>query len=163
MDPVSKGQIRSDRSSDRVEFRIIPLNCTHLDAIENVARYSDHPEWSDKDFAYFLAHENGFCCGIEFIDNENSQLVAYLMALLSEGELDIATITTHRDWRRRGIASTLLEFSQRHFEVKQIALEVASENMPAIALYKKLQYQTTGTRKRYYSNGQDAYRMLKQL
>ena len=38
-------------------------------------------------------------------------------------------------------------------------LEVSRDNLPAIALYRKLGFRESGLRKKYYPDGSDAYTM----
>jgi ribosomal-protein-alanine N-acetyltransferase len=51
----------------------------------------------------------------------------------------------------------------RLYNAKQAFLEVRVSNMPAISLYKKLGFKVTRTIHGYYSDGEDAYVMSKEL
>ena len=44
-----------------------------------------------------------------------------------------------------------------------VNLEVRVSNVKAIALYQKFGFKNVAVRKRYYSNGEDAYLMIKKL
>lgn len=46
-------------------------------------------------------------------------------------------------------------------EVKAITLEVRTHNDPAIALYLNHGFQIINTKKKFYTNGDDAYYMVK--
>ncbi|MCZ7594452.1 MAG: GNAT family N-acetyltransferase [Hyphomicrobium sp.] len=54
----------------------------------------------------------------------------------------------HRPPDGRGLAR-----AARRAEVRRLFLEVASDNDPAIALYKSLGFKTAGRRKAYYQRG----------
>ena len=75
--------------------------------------------------------------------------------------LDIAL-----DQRRRGIGKKLLEFAHSYLRergLKEVFLETAVNNKPALSLYKKSGYQPLRTLKKYYPDGADAVRMGKKL
>lgn len=46
---------------------------------------------------------------------------------------------------------------------QNVNLEVRVSNVKAIALYQKFGFKNVAVRKRYYSNGEDAYLMIKEL
>ena len=46
---------------------------------------------------------------------------------------------------------------------QNVNLEVRVSNVKAIALYQKFGFKNVSVRKRYYSNGEDAYLMIKEL
>jgi len=67
--------------------------------------------------------------------------------------MEILNLAVHPDYRKKGLATSLL---QRAFEIckkKGIAksfLDVKVSNTPAIELYKKFGYVQIGVRKKYY-------------
>jgi ribosomal-protein-alanine N-acetyltransferase len=72
----------------------------------------------------------------------------------------IATIEVLPACRRRGIGQKLLEGIETIFRqkgVKTSALEVREDNVPAIALYRKLGYQTIGKLANYYGGVHGIY------
>jgi len=74
----------------------------------------------------------------------------------------IYNLAVHPSFRRMGIATALLrKFIEKaeHDGVKEIWLEVKRSNFPAISLYKKFNFEIIGLRKKYYSDGEDAYLM----
>lgn len=136
---------------------LIPLNCNHLEQVVRISDGAFAVRWSRQDFAYFLGHEAGYCFGLKQADGE---LTAYLIGLIISGELDIISIATSPTNRRQGFAEALLRQAQWDPQVNQITLEVDVTNLPAVKLYQKLGFQISGTRKGYYQQKQDAYRML---
>jgi ribosomal-protein-alanine N-acetyltransferase len=63
-------------------------------------------------------------------------------------------VAVHPDFRRQGIAETLVGYLIDE-AIKQsgefITLEVREGNVPAIALYRKLEFEPVGIRKDFYS------------
>ncbi len=133
----------------------VRLSARDIDSILGIARDSFPKVWTAQEFAYFLDHGCGYCYGLY----ERSQLGAYLIALLVQGELDIVSIATRLEHRKRGFAKHLLESAKRDPKVDRLLLEVDVENSPAIALYESLRFKRMGVRKGYYEQKRDAYRM----
>ena len=71
------------------------------------------------------------------------------------GETDMMNIAVHPDYRRRGVAQTLvntLVTALAENGSHSLMLEVRVSNEPAKALYEKLGFRQVGLRPRYYRN-----------
>jgi len=78
----------------------------------------------------------------------------------------IVTIDVLEAYRRQRLGTKLLARAERRLAskgVRQVALETATDNAAAIAFWQKHGYRTRGVRKDYYSDGRDAYSMVKRL
>lgn len=78
----------------------------------------------------------------------------------------IVTIDVLARYRRFGAGSQLLSEAEQRLAaagVREIALETATDNAPAIAFWQKHGYRTRGIKKHYYPGGRDAYSMIKRL
>lgn len=78
----------------------------------------------------------------------------------------IVTMDVLAEHRRHGVGSMLLAEAERRLmaaNVRQIGLETATDNAPAIAFWQKHGYRKSGVRKGYYPGGRDAYSMAKRL
>ncbi|KAI0920493.1 hypothetical protein AcV5_010210 [Taiwanofungus camphoratus] len=75
----------------------------------------------------------------------------------------IAMLSVHRDWRKRGIASTLvrrsLEEMKRH-GAEEVVLETEFDNSAALSLYESLGFIREKRLFRFYLNGKDAFRLV---
>jgi ribosomal-protein-alanine N-acetyltransferase len=87
-----------------------------------------------------------------------------VVAWLLVDEVHIATIATHPEFRRHGIASRLLSNILLHGieEGAQTSfLEVRESNLAAQEMYRKFGYEVAGRRRRYYrDNDEDAILMV---
>ena len=106
--------------------------------------------WNEEDFIHELK-ENPMA-GYYIIEKEN-QIIGYigLWFLGDQGQ---------------GCASQLMEYALEKSEelhYQNVNLEVRVSNVKAIALYQKFGFKNVAVRKRYYSNGEDAYLMIKEL
>ena len=100
-----------------------------------------------------LAEEDGKVCGY-----------ACLMTLFETAEL--LNIAVDSEFRRRGIADLLMKAlhdKATELSAERVMLEVRKSNLPAIGLYVKHGYQKIAVRKGYYSDGEDADIMQKDL
>lgn len=78
----------------------------------------------------------------------------------------VVSICVHRDYRRRGIGRRLMEILEKLFIERgalEARLEVRVSNEAAISLYRSLGYTIAGIYRGYYSDGEDAYIMIKTL
>ncbi len=78
----------------------------------------------------------------------------------------IVTMDVLSEYRRHRAGSMLLTEAERRLVaagVRQIGLETATDNAPAIAFWQKRGYRKSGVRKNYYPGGRDAYSMAKRL
>jgi ribosomal-protein-alanine N-acetyltransferase len=77
--------------------------------------------------------------------------------------ISIATLEAHRG---KGVGTTLIRRAMdemRTVGCKEVFLEVRVTNDEAVALYKKLGFQVTGTMQGYYKDGESAYLMAQNL
>jgi ribosomal-protein-alanine N-acetyltransferase len=86
-----------------------------------------------------------------------------IVAWLLVDEAHIATISTHPDYRRQGIAGKLLTYALRYMSKEGAVssfLEARETNHPAQEMYRIFGYETVGRRRRYYKDtGEDAILM----
>ena len=75
-------------------------------------------------------------------------------------------LTIDSDYRRNGFAKALLgllEVKLQEKNIEKIFLEVRESNLPAKNLYSTCGYKEISKRKKYYSDGEDAVIMAKEL
>ncbi len=80
-----------------------------------------------------------------------------LLLRVAADEAEILTIGVAVS--RQGVGTSLMQAALKRAAshgAKLMHLEVASENDAALALYRSLDFQPSGRRKRYYPNGADA-------
>lgn len=87
------------------------------------------------------------------------EIVGFAGIWKSVDDVHITNIVTKKNKRNLGIASQLLEKLieiSKTKKVGSITLEVNENNIPAINLYKKYNFQILGKRKKYYNNADNA-------
>ena len=87
---------------------------------------------------------------------------SFLIVFVNIDFYELETIVVDKDYRRKGLASNLLNFFLKNYgKIKDaIFLEVAINNESAINLYRKYGFEIVNIRKKYY-NDIDAYVMKK--
>jgi len=78
-----------------------------------------------------------------------------------EGMAWIATLGVLPEYRRQGIARTLLLECEKRLNASRLRLCVRLDNAGAIRLYEQEGYQNVGTWTKYYNDGGDALVMEK--
>ena len=116
--------------------------------------------WPERSFRFELSDNPASRCWVAEIDG---RVVGMIVTWLFVDEAHIATIATHPDYRRQGIARKLLiytlESAMREGALSSF-LEVRESNLPAQEMYRKFGYVEVGRRKRYYrDNDEDAILM----
>lgn len=97
---------------------------------------------------------------------DNNSIVGYAGIALAGDLADIHTLTVLNDYRRRGIAASMLnELEQwaKAKKVKAIMLEMREGNMAAQPLYEKHGYTVISRRDNYYAPGIHALIMRKEI
>jgi len=94
---------------------------------------------------------------------QDGRVVGILILWMIVDEAHIASLATHPEFRRQGIAEDLLvtALEKAHAEGAQSALlEVRAGNKAAQTLYQKYGFEAVGRRERYYKdNNEDAVLM----
>ena len=104
----------------------------------------DHP-WSESDFSAYLASD--------FVWVSGEPIAGFLLIRAVGDEAEILTLAVDPAHRRAGHAAALLDAAKQDLaktDVSRLFLEVAADNLPAIALYERLGFLPIGVRKGYY-------------
>ncbi|KAH8115075.1 acyl-CoA N-acyltransferase [Phellopilus nigrolimitatus] len=75
----------------------------------------------------------------------------------------IAMLSVNKNWRKRGIARTLVQQSvdaMKENDVEEVVLETEFDNAAALSLYESLGFIREKRLYRFYMNGKDAFRLI---
>ena len=89
------------------------------------------------------------------VAKQENKILGFAGILTILDEANIMNIVTKKDKRNLGIGSLLLSELikiSKKLNMNSITLEVNENNIPAIKLYQKYNFQTVGIRKKYYNN-----------
>jgi tRNA threonylcarbamoyl adenosine modification protein YeaZ/ribosomal-protein-alanine acetyltransferase len=129
------------------------------------ARCFDHP-WTEQSFAEMLATPGT----LAFIARTEIEPAGFVIVRIAADEAEILSLCALPALRKRGVGISLLNEAVRALKmhgVSSLFLEVASDNEPALALYRSGGFVQSGLRRAYYqrSNGpaMDAILMRREI
>ena len=140
------------------------MRAEDLDEVVAIERVSFSMPWSRGAFLYELQQNRVARC---LVMREDARVVGYLCLWEIGDEVHITNVAVHLDYRRRGIARSLLTGvldDARARRLKVVVLEVRPSNHEARALYESFGFRTIGHRRGYYyDTGEDALVMETRL
>ena len=97
----------------------------------------------------------------KFIQNEftkvytyitDEKIVGFVIFDIIYEKCEIIDIYVKEEYRKKGIAMSLINEIEKDYAVENITLEVREDNIPAIKLYEKLGFKKVSIRKNYYKD-----------
>ncbi len=132
---------------------ISPMSIEHLDDLAELESMAFSRPWSYDALAEELQNPLAVFFVAEDVETERALGYIGMHHILDEGA--IANIVVHPGYRRKGVATRLLneviDYAKRH-DIKRLTLEVRVSNAPAIALYKKMGFKMDGIRPGFYDS-----------
>ena len=112
-----------------------------------------HP-WSKEQLSWEL---NSQPAAENYVMIARGNMIGYLFSHVVDDDVQILNIAIDIPFQHKGYGEQLLSYFLDQFNAdSSIHLEVRKSNFPAINLYLKFGFHETGTRKGYYSDGEDA-------
>ena len=124
---------------------------SHVAPIAELEKLCFSAPWSENSIRYELTNPLSFW----LVAVEDGRVAGYVGSQSVLDEADMMNIAVHPDFRRRGVAQSLVEglvAGLKEKNVRCLTLEVRASNDPAIALYQKLGFVQVGRRPNYYRN-----------
>lgn len=138
---------------------ICPMSETDLDAVLAIETVSYPKPWAKNHFIDEL--NSPFAFPMVALDS-SGEVAGYICPILLFDEGEIRNVAVRYDMRNCGIGRMLVGKVLDDCRLRNatyVALEVRRSNASAQALYRKLGFNETGVRPRYYENGEDAILM----
>ena len=123
----------------------------HVSQVAELEKLCFSDPWSESSVASELNNQ----LALWLVAEDNGRVAGYVGSQTVLGESDMMNVAVHPDYRKQGIATTLivgLVEELRKRESRCLTLEVRASNENAISLYRKLEFQQVGCRKNYYRN-----------
>lgn len=140
--------------------RIRKMTVEDIPAVLDLDQKSFSLPWPERSFRFEVNDNPASRCWVAELDGN---VVGMIVVWLIVDEAHVATIATHPDFRRQGIAKRLLSHALRHMleeGARSSFLEVRESNLAAQQLYRMFGYEAAGRRRRYYrDNDEDAILM----
>ena len=132
-------------------MKIETMMASHVSQVAELEKICFSDPWSERSIASELDNKLAFW----LVATEGETVAGYIGSQTVMDETDMMNVAVHPDFRRQGIAETLINTLTDHLKRMGshcLTLEVRASNVPAIALYEKLGFAESGRRKNYYRN-----------
>lgn len=132
-------------------IRIREMQIDDLEQVMPMEEANFTAPWTANGFFTFLIREDARF----LVAEEAGRIVGYCGVILTSPESDITNVCVAEDFRRKGIAEKLIQKLKSdllRLGIQIIHLEVRKSNLPAIALYEKLEFFKDGLRPQYYQS-----------
>ncbi len=119
--------------------------------------------WNEKGIAYEL-NENPV--SVFYVLEYQNKVIGFIDYWHTFDSATLAQIAVHPDYQKQHLADMLMDemISDCHAKkVEFITLEVRVNNSKAINLYKKHNFENILVKPHYYTNGDDAYYMIRKV
>ena len=137
------------------------LTRLHVDKIVELQNSCFPDGWSKQNLISGI--ENGGLQGVVLFDGDD--LLGFITYSKTCDFIEIDDVLVAPSHRKKGYATLLIEKMLEGLDkgIQKAFLEVRESNIPAISLYKKSGFSVISTRKKYYSDGENALVMQKEL
>lgn len=163
--------IKTDHFSDTTSQRIIIKRC-NLDDLDGVIKVNEEELPEDYPYFFYKSILDNYPESFLLAQNNQGRIVGYIMWRVEKSpSLDslryinkghLVSIAVSQDYRKRGIAKSLLTHSMqtiKKYKIHEYVLEVRVSNYNAIKLYEQFKFQIVNIKKNYYRDGENAYYM----
>lgn len=146
-----------------IKMEILYMTMEDVDEIDILEKACFKVPWSRSAFIEELKND----MAIYFVAKVDGKCVGYCGFWNVVGEGHITNVAVISEFRKRGIASSLIENmikSAQELNLSLLTLEVRESNIAAQSLYTNYGFKKIGLRKNYYvDNNENAWIMTKEL
>lgn len=147
-----------------MDFIIRKMIEEDLDQIEKIEKIVfPHGGWQKHQYQYEISTNP---VALPYVLTDGKNIIGYYSIWQMFDYMTIATIAVNPKFQGQGFGNVLLMdiiHRSKSLNMKSIDLEVRVSNEKAIKLYEKFGFKHSHIRKGYYTNGEDAYFMIKNL
>lgn len=144
-----------------MDLRIVQFDLAHVPEVAAIEAASYRDPWSKASFQEVI-----ILADTSWVALADGMVAGFLITQWVLDEIHILNIAVKAEFRQQGIAAqlltTLVDLSVQR-GMKEMFLEVRLTNTAAQKLYRKFGFTHLATRKNYYSDGEDALIMFRQL
>ncbi len=142
-------------------MKIIEFTPEYIDAVVELERKCFKDGWTKE---MLVSAFNGEYFG--YLAFESEKLIGFIGCTLGIDAVDLEGVAVLPEHRGKGVGKALIKMALSHVcdaSAKAMLLEVRESNEVAIRLYEGLGFTPLSVRKKYYSDGENAVVMIKEL
>ncbi len=127
----------------------------HIDNVLLIERLAYSTPWSKKKFTSSLDNNQTLATLICI----NDKIIGYAVVLCLVDSADLLNLCIHPKYQHQGFGLELFSYLVKQLEesnIYSIILEVRRSNKVARSFYQKIGFELIDTRKKYYTDGEDA-------
>ena len=135
----------------RCQMIITKMTQDHVSQIAEIEKICFNDPWSENSISSELNNRLAYW----LVTLDEDVVAGYVGSQTVLGETDMMNIAVHPNYRKRGIATDLIQALIAALTAQgshSLMLEVRSTNEPAKNLYRKLGFEAVGIRRNYYRN-----------
>ncbi len=133
-------------------LHVEPATTADADSVTRLHAQGFYRGWPRDDFAAYLADPRHTPTYVAC--DSRHRIAGFAMLRLTLDEAELMTIAVDPRWRGRGVGRALLDAGLADLMMspaRRIFLEVAADNAPALALYRRHGFAEIGRRDGYYA------------
>ena len=145
-------------------FSIRPMEESDLEVVMYLENTCFLAPWGLKELMYEL--NDNPVSSMWVIESSTAGVVGFIDYWITFDSATIAQICINPVYRKRGLGISLLKEAFKDCKaqkVRNITLEVREHNIPAIRLYEKFGFKNVLIKEKYYTNGDNAVYMIKEM
>jgi ribosomal-protein-alanine N-acetyltransferase len=126
-----------------------------INSVLTIERLVYDSPWSQAKFTDSLNNPNTVASLLTI----NEQVLGYFVATHSPDSADLLNICIHPEHQQQGLGTQLFDYLTQQLQIlnlNTIFIEVRASNESTLSFYQKLGFKVIDSRKKYYSNGEDA-------
>ena len=145
-----------------MEIKLRQFSLSDREKIKEIQKISFNYSFSEK---YLKKLHQKHPQGMIVAENDK-EIVGYVIFRPKNNQGKMISLAINPDFRGKNIGTRLAEFAIDHFRnigIKKIVAHVRESNNPGLIFHQKLGFKQAGIKEKYYSNGDNAFLMIKEI
>ena len=147
--------IKTKPTTKRINTSFRDFTVRDINPVLKIERLAYDSPWSQAKFTDSLNNPKT----LAYLLTIDEQVLGYFVATHSSDSADLLNICIHPEHQHQGLGTQLFDYLTQQLQtlnLNTIFIEVRASNESTLSFYQKLGFKVIDSRKKYYSNGEDA-------